>query len=135
MADANQEYATVLGADAHFKGDLTFESGAKLLGQFEGSIKSKGRVHVAKGSECRATVIAKEVAVEGRIEGNVEAGDKIELKPDGIVEGDVTAGRMTMAEGASINGYCRIGPNGKNSSSTELKPRAAASTKAETAKA
>ena len=116
----------ILGAVALFKGELSFESGAQLLGRFEGSISAKGRVHVAKGAECKATVQAKEVAVEGRIEGNVEAADKIELKPDGIVEGDVTAGRMTMAEGASINGYCRIGPNGKSSSSTEVKPAATA---------
>ncbi|MDY7110564.1 MAG: polymer-forming cytoskeletal protein [Planctomycetota bacterium] len=128
MADSSQEFATVIGADANFKGDLRFESAAKVLGRFEGSISSKGKVHIADGSECKATISAKEVAVEGRIEGNVEAGDRIEIKPSGIVMGDIVAARMIMAEGASINGHCHIGPNGqatgsgKAASAAETKP-------------
>lgn len=123
---AENEFATIIGADAKFKGDLEFESGAKVLGTIEGSISSTGRVHIADGARCKATVTAKEVSVEGLIEGNVEAGDKIELKPNGTVTGDIVASRMVMAEGASINGHCKIGPNGggKSSSATETKPQA-----------
>ena len=127
MADSSQEFATIIGADANFKGDLKFESAAKFLGRFEGSISSKGKVHIADGSQCKATIAAKEVAVEGHIEGNVEASDRIEVKPTGIVTGDIIAARMTMAEGASINGYCRIGPNGQTG--TGAKPKAVAETK------
>ena len=134
----NQEFATIIGADAKFKGELKFESAAKVLGRFEGSIESKGMVFIADGSACKATISAKEVAVEGRIDGNVTAGDRIELMPTGVVAGDIVASRMTMAEGASINGHCQIGPNGKDttgkaSSTTEAKPVATA--KPETARA
>ena len=82
----------------------------------------------ANTATCKATITAKEVAVEGRIDGNVEAGDRIELKPTGVVTGDIVAARMTMAEGASINGHCHIGPAGqpKAASTTEPKPEAAA---------
>jgi cytoskeletal protein CcmA (bactofilin family) len=143
MAQTSQspEFATVLGPDATFKGDLQFDSAAKVLGRFEGCIKSKGMIHIAKGSACKATVSAKEVAVEGRIEGNVEAGDRIEVKPTGIVVGDIVAARMTMAEGASINGHCRIGPNGqapeavRPAVSAEAKPEASGKTQPATAKA
>ena len=135
MADSSPEFATVIGPDASFKGDLRFESAAKVLGRFEGSITSKGKVHIANGSDCKATIAAKEVAVEGRIEGNVEAGDRIEIKPTGIVMGDIVAARMVMAEGASINGHCHIGPNGqatvpgKPASVAEAKPAAPAQAK------
>ena len=132
----NQEFATIIGADAKFKGELKFESAAKVLGRFEGSIESKGTVFIADGCACKATISAKEVAVEGRIDGNVQAGDRIELMPTGVVAGDIVAKRMTMAEGASINGHCQIGPNGKDapgkaSSTTEAKP----ASKTETARA
>lgn len=116
MAETQAEFATIIGADANFKGDLEFESAAKVLGKFEGSITSKGKVHIADGSECKATITAKEIAVEGHINGDVEASDRIELKPKGVVEGDIVANRMTMAEGASINGHCRIGPNSNGGS-------------------
>lgn len=137
MATNPQEFGTVIGADAKFKGDLTFDSSAKLLGSFEGAITSKGVVHVADGSRCKATITAKEIAVEGHIEGNVEATDLVELRPNGMISGDVVAQRMSMADGSSINGYCRIGANGQvgktgqggqggqASQSTEVKPEAA----------
>jgi cytoskeletal protein CcmA (bactofilin family) len=129
MADTNPEFGTIIGADANFKGELNFDSAAKFLGKFEGSITSKGRVHVADGSNCKATVKAKEISVEGHIEGNVEATDRLELKPKGTIVGDVTAARMVMADGASIDGHCRIGVNGHagtrgGGATTEVKPAA-----------
>ncbi|QOJ18636.1 MAG: polymer-forming cytoskeletal protein [Phycisphaeraceae bacterium] len=125
MADKDMQFGTVIGADASFKGDFKFDSAARILGSIEGSISSKGTVHVASGSTCKATITAKEVAVEGAIEGNVEATDRIELKPNGAIKGDIVAAKMTMADGASIDGYCRIGSNGKASTAAEVKPAAA----------
>ena len=124
MAEAKTEYGTIIGADAKFKGDLTFESAAMLAGQFEGSITAKGTVHVADGSTCKASVDAKEVAVAGHIEGNVQATDRVELRPNGRITGDIVASRMSMADGASIVGHCRIGVsagNDKATSTTEIK--------------
>jgi len=131
MAETKQEFGTIIGADAVFKGDLRFDSAAMLLGEFEGSIHSKGMVHVAKGATCNATVDAHEVAVEGQVNGDVTAHERIDLRPNGVVKGDITATRMSMADGASIDGHIRIGPavNGtataasSSSSSTEVKPQ------------
>ena len=129
MATSSQEFSTVIGPDASFKGDLKFESSAQLLGKIEGTINAKGRLEVASGSECKATVTAKEVSVEGHIQGNVEAGDLVELKPKSMITGDIVAARMSMAEGAAIDGHCRIGVADTGSSSgltakttTEVKP-------------
>ena len=115
------EYSTVLGPDAKFKGDLTFDSAAKVLGHIEGSIKSKGKVLIANGSRCKASVTAQEVSIEGFIEGNVEATERVEIKPKGRISGDVVASRMTMADGAAIDGHVRIGLDDKAPSTTEPK--------------
>ncbi len=106
---SNGEYATTIGPDAVFKGDLEFESGARVLGRIEGTVASKGKILIADGSECTATVTARDVSVEGVLTGNVEAGDRISVAQTGQVHGDIQAARMTMAEGATVNGYCRIG--------------------------
>ncbi len=130
MAQSSEEFATILGADATFKGDLSFDSAAKLLGRFEGTIHAKGLVYIADGCNCKATLIAKEIAVEGQVEGNVEAGDRVELKPTGKIMGDVVAARMTMADGAALDGHVRIGLDSpatgkKSGSATEVKPAGA----------
>lgn len=127
MAESSPEYGTILGPDAKFKGDLTFDSAAKVLGHIEGSIKSKGKVLIADGSKCKASVTAKEVAIEGFIEGNVEATERVEVKNNGRISGDIVASRMSMADGAAIEGHVRIGIDGtKAASTTEPKVTAAA---------
>lgn len=113
----NGEYATTIGPDATFKGDLEFESGARVLGRIEGTVSSKGKVLIAEGSQCKATVTAQDIAVEGTLTGNVEAGDRIAVASTGQVHGDIQAARMTMAEGATVNGYCRIGVAANGSAS------------------
>ena len=130
MANEGTDFGTVIGADAKLKGDLKFSSSAKVLGNVEGSISSDDMVLVANGSKCKAQITAKEVSVEGKVEGNIEAADRVEIKPNGAIHGDITAAKMTMADGASIDGYIKIGTNGKASSSAELKPGATAQAKA-----
>jgi cytoskeletal protein CcmA (bactofilin family) len=109
MAESSPDYGTILGPDAKFKGDLSFDSAAKVLGHIEGSIRSKGKVLIANGSKCKASVAAKEVAIEGFVEGNVEATERVEVKAKGRIAGDIVAARMTMGDGAAIEGHVRIG--------------------------
>jgi len=125
MADSSTEYGTILGPDARFKGEFSFDSAAKVLGRIEGSITSKGKLLIAAGSTCKANVKANEVAIEGYIEGNVEATERVEIKAKGRINGDIIASRMTMGDGATIDGHVRIGvdakSDGKASSTTEPK--------------
>jgi cytoskeletal protein CcmA (bactofilin family) len=121
MADRVTEYGTIIGPDASFKGDFKFDSAAKVMGSIEGSIHGKGVIHIGDGCKCKAAIAAKEVLIEGVVEGNVEAGDRVELKLNGRITGDIVAAKMSMSDGASIDGYCRIGTNGKASSTTEMK--------------
>ncbi len=135
MPSPSTEFSTIIGPDASFKGDLKFDSSARLLGKIEGTINAKGTLEVCAGSECKATVKAKQVAVEGHIQGNVEAGDLVELRPKGMITGDIVAARMSMAEGAAIDGHCRIGVSnagGSAKTTTEVKPAAIRAAKAVT---
>jgi cytoskeletal protein CcmA (bactofilin family) len=126
MADSRAEFNTVLGSDATFKGDLSFDSAAKVQGRVDGSIKSKGLVLIADGSKCKASVTAAEVAVEGHVQGNVEATERVEVKKSGRISGDIVAARMTMADGAAIEGTVRIGLEAKTEggkASTTAEPK------------
>lgn len=113
MADSRPDYGTVLGPDSSFKGDLSFDSAAMVQGRIEGSIKSKGKVLIADGSTCKASVSAGQVAVEGHIEGDVQATERVEIAKSGRITGDIVASRMTMADGAAVEGHVRIGLDGK----------------------
>src|SRR5579863_10275186 len=111
MADANQEFPTVLGPDATFKGELTFDKGMRLHGRFEGKINSPGRLHVAKEAKMGADVDAGSIVVEGEVEGNLSASDRIELKASARYKGDLTASKLVVEEGAAFVGHVSVGPD------------------------
>jgi cytoskeletal protein CcmA (bactofilin family) len=108
MADAGE--TTVVGADSHFKGELSFERVAKIIGKFDGQINGKGELQVADNARCKADVKAGSVQVDGTIEGNLQAKETIRLNAKGTVRGDIVAAKMVMAEGASFYGQCAVGP-------------------------
>jgi cytoskeletal protein CcmA (bactofilin family) len=111
MSAANNDFGTIIGKDATFKGELSYEGAAQVLGKVEGIITAKGKLSVAEGARCQADIKAGEVAVQGHVEGNVEAADRIDLQSSGVLHGDIVAARMSMADGASFVGTCRIGTN------------------------
>jgi cytoskeletal protein CcmA (bactofilin family) len=137
MATTNGEYPTILGPDAVFKGELQFEKGVKVLGSFEGTIHTKGRLLVAQGAKMRANIEAGDVEIEGDIQGNVTTTNKVQLKSSAKLHGDLRTSRLEVNEGAVFIGQCHVGPtNGKAASpsdasaSSDEKPKAAAASSA-----
>lgn len=113
MSDQNNEFPTILGADAVFKGELRFEKGMKLLGKFEGQINSEGQLVVAEGAALTGDAKAGTVRIEGQVKGNVNAGTKVQLSASARLEGDLQTQRLEVAEGAVLIGRCVVGVNGQ----------------------
>ena len=106
-----QDFPTVLGPDASFKGELTFEKGMRLQGRLEGKINTPGRLHVAKEAKLQADVDAGAIIVEGDVNGNLTAGDRIELKQSARYQGDLRASKLVVDEGAIFSGHVTVGPD------------------------
>src|SRR5690349_18859176 len=112
MAEAGgQEFPTILGPDANFKGELSFEKGMRLMGRFEGKLNTPGRLHVAREAKMAADVEAGAIIVEGEVSGNLSANDRIELKQTARYEGDLRASKLVVDEGAVFNGHVAVGPD------------------------
>ena len=105
-----QDFPTVIGPDASFKGELTFEKGLRLQGRFEGSIHSPGRLHIAREAKMQASVEAGAIIVEGEVNGNLTAADRIELKQSARYSGDLQASKLVVDEGAVFSGHVSVGP-------------------------
>jgi len=113
MADnpSNQEFPTILGPDASFKGELSFEKGMRLMGKLEGKISTPGRIHVTKEAKMSADVEAGGIVIEGEVHGNLQASDRIELKNSARYEGDLRASKLVVDEGAIFSGHVTVGPD------------------------
>jgi cytoskeletal protein CcmA (bactofilin family) len=111
MAESgNPEFPTILGPDASFKGEMSFEKGLRLMGRFEGKIHTAGRLHIAKEAKMQADVDAGAIMVEGDVRGNLTASDRIELKQSARYEGDLLTSKLVVDEGAVFNGHVTVGP-------------------------
>lgn len=105
-----QVTSTVIGSDTHIKGEMTFQGSARLLGTFEGRISAQGELQVAEGATCKATVEAGTVIVDGAVEGDLNARDRVQLNAKAKIQGDLVASKLVVAEGASFVGHVTVGP-------------------------
>ncbi len=95
-----------------FKGEILGKGDIKIEGVVEGKINLEGLVSVGVKGEVKGEIGALNVAVAGKIEGNIVAKEKAEILPTGQVTGDISAGRIIVAEGAQINGSVKITKGG-----------------------
>jgi cytoskeletal protein CcmA (bactofilin family) len=94
-----------IGKSVVIKGELSGSEDLYLDGQVEGSIALKGNsLTVGPNGQVKASVDAKGVVVQGKLEGNIQASDRVELRKSAIVTGDITTQRILIEEGASLKG-------------------------------
>ncbi len=132
MRTSSDQNNTIIGPDAHFKGEMSFDGSATILGTFDGTISSKGEIAVGEGATCNATVNASRVVVDGTINGDVNGRECVELNAGARIEGDIAAGNLVVVEGATFIGHCKVGPDavqptkGTESAASQSKATAAA---------
>lgn len=117
---AENSEMTVIGRDTKIKGEMSFDSGARILGTFEGKIISAGEVQVGAGANCLAAIEAQRVVVDGHIQGDITAGEVLTLNAEAQVHGDIVANKLIVIEGATFEGNCRVGPSVGSSGASRL---------------
>jgi cytoskeletal protein CcmA (bactofilin family) len=99
---------TFLGSDVEFKGSLKFGGELRINGKFEGEISSSGTVHVGPQGDVKAEIMVGSAVVEGKVNGNIRAGDRVELRSTAQMMGDITASKMIVEEGVVFVGRCEV---------------------------
>ena len=87
-------FTTIIGQDAVFKGELSFDKGVRVDGRVEGKISTKGSLAISKAGKLQADVNAGGIIVEGEVKGNVTASDKVELRQSARLTGDIKAAKL-----------------------------------------
>ncbi len=101
--------AATLGKSVTIKGQIVGREDLTIDGEVEGSIELKDhRLTVGATGNVRAGVKAREVVVQGKLNGKVEAGDKIEIRSNATLIGDVQTARIVIEDGAYFKGAVDI---------------------------
>jgi cytoskeletal protein CcmA (bactofilin family) len=108
-----------LGSSLHVKGEITGNEDLVIDGSVEGLIHLEDRkLTIGASAKLTADVIAREVVVYGNVKGNLRSRDRIEIKKDGSVVGDLTTARIMIEDGAYFKGSIEIDKSGDASSSS-----------------
>jgi len=119
-----------LGASLHLKGEITGNEDLSIDGTVEGLVQLNDRkLTVGATAKVTADIIAREIVVYGSVKGNLRAKDRIEIKKDGSVVGDLTTARIMIEDGAYFKGSIEIDKGGEAGKERE-KPAAARATAA-----
>ena len=98
------EQATI-GKSLIIKGEVTGSESLYIDGRVEGSINLSGnRVTVGRNGVVSANINAREIVVLGKVRGNLTASDRVDIRSDGSLTGDMVAARISIEDGAFFKG-------------------------------
>ena len=105
---AIENITTYIGKDTEFEGKLKFYGTIRIDGQFKGEIIGEGTLIVGEGATIEADIHVSQIFNSGRIQGDVTADNKIEIRAPGKILGNIQAPSIVIHEGATIEGNCRM---------------------------
>jgi len=98
------EQATI-GKSLFIKGEITGSESLYIDGKIEGTINLPGnRLTVGRNGQVNAAITAREIVVLGKVKGNVSATDRVDIRAEGALTGDVSAARISIEDGAFFKG-------------------------------
>ena len=125
-----------IGKSLVIKGEVTGSESLYIDGRVEGSINLSGnRVTVGRNGAVAANINAREIVVLGKVRGNLTASDRVDIRSDGSLTGDVVAARISIEDGAFFKGGIDIRKAGQASTKEDAKASSAAAEPAIAARA
>jgi cytoskeletal protein CcmA (bactofilin family) len=102
------EQATI-GRSLVIKGEVTGSESLFIDGRIEGTINfADHRVTVGRNGHVAASINAKEVVIMGKVNGNVNCTDRVDIRAEGSLTGDVTTHRISVEDGAVLTGSVQV---------------------------
>ena len=94
---------TLIGPNAHIRGEIQSDGGVRVDGILEGAIDITGNLVIGEGAKIIATITANNISISGAVKGDI-AGNRVEILETGRVWGDLTINSLLLNEGAYLRG-------------------------------
>jgi cytoskeletal protein CcmA (bactofilin family) len=101
----------ILNSDVEIKGNIKFSGELTLDGKLDGEIHTDGVLNLGDSAVVNGNVHAQSVVVRGKVNGNVQAKDKIDIKAKAELFGDIRAAKLAIEEGVIFVGKTEVNPN------------------------
>jgi cytoskeletal protein CcmA (bactofilin family) len=101
----------VLNSDVEIKGNIKFSGELSLDGKLDGEIHTDGTLNLGDGAVINGNINAQSVVVRGKVHGNINAKEKIDIKAKAELFGDIRATKLVIEEGVTFVGKTEVNPN------------------------
>jgi cytoskeletal protein CcmA (bactofilin family) len=105
-----------IGRTLVIKGEITGSEALYIDGRIEGKIiMPESRVTIGRNGKVDASIQAREVVVMGKVTGNIDCSDRVDIRAEGSVAGDISTVRISVEDGAALKGGIQVKSEGKQS--------------------
>jgi len=111
MSTTGNASKNVMNSDVEIKGTIKFSGELTFDGKLDGEIHTDGTLNLGDGAVINGNINAANVVVRGKINGNINAKEKIEIKGKTELFGDIRATRLAIEEGVTFVGKTEVNPN------------------------
>jgi cytoskeletal protein CcmA (bactofilin family) len=111
----------ILSSDVEIKGSLKFSNDLIIDGKIDGEVSSDGSLTVGENAVVTGEIKTKSVVIFGKVNGNITVTERCELKSAAILEGDITAGTLSIEEGATFMGKSAVGKRAVSAAQAQQK--------------
>jgi cytoskeletal protein CcmA (bactofilin family) len=111
MNPSQNSTKNTLNSDVEIKGNLKFSGELTFDGKLEGEIQTDGVLNLGDSAIVNGNINAQSVVVRGKVNGNVAAKEKIEIKAKTELFGDIRATKLVIEEGVTFVGKTEVNPN------------------------
>ena len=108
VASQAKARAATIGASMHIKGEIRSDEELVIEGEVEGIVESGSLLTIGKNGRVRANIRAREVAIYGSVKGNIEALEKLAIRDQGSLVGDIKTAGISIDDGAYFKGSIDI---------------------------
>src|SRR2546421_8958556 len=120
-----------IGRTVVIKGEISGSEALYIDGRIEGKITMPdSRVTIGRNGKVDASIQAREVVVMGKVTGNIECSDRVDIRAEGSVSGDISTVRISVEDGAALKGGIQVRSEGKQNQNQakQDQPKAMAAT-------
>ena len=120
-----------IGRTLVIKGEISGSESLYIDGRIEGKITMpESRVTIGRNGKVDASIQAREVVIMGKVTGNIECSDRVDIRAEGSVNGDISTTRISVEDGASLKGGIQVRTEGKpnQGQAKQEQPKAMAAT-------
>ncbi|HEV3510327.1 MAG TPA: polymer-forming cytoskeletal protein [Candidatus Sulfotelmatobacter sp.] len=103
-----------IGRTLVIKGEISGSEALYIDGRIEGKIvMPESRVTIGRNGKVDASIQAREVVVMGKVTGNIDCSDRVDIRAEGSVSGDISTVRISVEDGAALKGGIQVRSDGK----------------------